>query len=231
MTRTNPSLTVAERTRGGRQAAVLRRKHPNRAENPNEPEPHRAERMRRPATDLMPVATNEPSRARPPRRTRPRNDPNEPKPCVEPKRTRAECRTPGAGRPAAATDSQGPMDHANGRLTCKWLMSRYRRPKIGRIRNGASRMSQGPAHDPNEPEPHCCRTNPRRPPGFCPAHESTRIGLRIQTNPSLTAPNEAGPPVNPNEPSLMRPARCSPSGVVAARARIPTVPWTTRTEG
>ncbi len=45
--------------------------------------------------------------------------------------------------------SHGPREQ---KVNGEWLTSRYRRPKIGRIRNGALRTNQGPSQNLNEPE-------------------------------------------------------------------------------
>jgi len=95
------------------------------AAHPNEPECRHCRTNPRLAAAFKPVRTNEPTR-----------HPNEPEPHTIAERTRqavltnepelpwkpnepeprpARCSPP--GRPAAATDSHGPMDHANKRLT------------------------------------------------------------------------------------------------------------------
>ena len=216
------------------------------------------------------------------KRTRASPLPNEPEPCVESQRpephddrarpvqrVRAPCRGHGFLR------SHGPREQ---KVDGEWLMSRYRRPKVGRIRDGALPTNQGPSQHPNGPEPAAAeRTRDAqqapeaRPAERTPAssherpqasplpnepdvpHQSPheplppnksdtrrRLVSRRTTNPtSRTSPRE---PLPPNEPELHQcrtnpsltvipPARCSASGRALPRPRIPTVPWTTRTEG
>jgi hypothetical protein len=66
-------------------------------------------------------------------------------------------------------------------------MSGYRRPKIGRIRNGALRTNQGPSQNLNEPEPAAIKGTRDARQAFKPVRTTELV---IPTNPSLAAPNE-----------------------------------------
>jgi hypothetical protein len=110
--------------------------------------------------------------------------------------------------------SHGPHDQ---KVNGEWLMSRYRRPEIGRIRNGALTTNQGPSQDLNEPEPHHCRRSRdgQQAPEARPAERTRRRAPGLMPLPR-TNPNR---PENSSEPE---PCRNPRRMMLAAHKRNPT---------